>query len=236
MSTSVPALARQVGLMAEMQSVANNIANAATTGFRREGVIFSEYVRASPGGPSLSLAVARARNIDLTAGPVTETGGAYDLAIRGEGFFAVETPEGPRLTRAGHFIPNAQGDLVTPDGHLLLGAGGAPVFVPPDARDVTISEDGTLSADGAPIAQIGLVLPEDPLSLRHEPGVLFAFEGALLPAEDATLLQGRLEGSNVNPVLEIARMIEVQRAYELGQAFLDRESDRRSKLIDTLTR
>jgi flagellar basal-body rod protein FlgF len=236
MSTSVPTIARQVGLMSEMQSIANNIANSGTTGFRREGVVFSEYVQSSPGSPSLSMAAARVRNIDLSQGTITETGGRFDLAIRGEGFFAVDTEDGQRLTRAGHFIPNAQGDLVTPDGHRLLDAGGAAVFVPPDARSVTIAADGTVSADGDPIAQIGVVMPEDPLSLRHEPGVLFAFEGATIPAEDATLLQGKLENSNVNPILEISRMIEVQRAYELGQAFLDRESDRRSKMIDTLTR
>jgi len=236
MSSSIPALARQVGLMAEMQSVANNIANASTTGFRREGVIFSEFVRTSPGQPSLSMAAARVRNIDLSPGSIAETGGRFDLAIRGEGFFTVETPEGARLTRAGHFIPNAQGGLVTPDGHLLLGAGGAPVFAPPGARDIAVGEDGTVSADGAPVGRIGVVLPENPLSLRHEAGTLFSFEGETLPADDASILQGSLEGSNVNPVLEIARMIEVQRAYELGQAFLERESDRRSKLIDTLTR
>ncbi|MEM9902126.1 MAG: flagellar hook-basal body complex protein [Pseudomonadota bacterium] len=237
MSISSITLSRQVGLLAEMNTVANNIANATTTGYRREGVIFTEFVNATGTGPSVSLAAGRARNIDLSQGIVTETGGRYDLAIQGEGFFLVETPQGERLTRAGSFTPSPAGELMTPDGHLLLDAGGAPVFAPPDAADVAIAADGTVSADGAPLGQIGLFRPLDITALVREPAALFRSDGGIEPViEGSTILQGRLEGANVNPVLEIARMIEVQRAYELGQAFLERESDRRSKLIDTLTR
>jgi flagellar basal-body rod protein FlgF len=237
MSTSIVTLARQVGLMREMNTVANNIANAATTGYRREGVIFSEYIETTPGGDSLSMAAARARTVDVSQGALSQTGGTFDLAIEGEGFFLVQTPAGERLTRAGAFSPNEAGDLVTPAGHPLLDAGGAPVFAPPEAEVVTIAPDGTMSADGAPIAQIGLWRPVDPTDLTREAGALFRADQGTEPViEGGRILQGRLEGSNVDPVTEIARMIEVQRAYELGQAFLDRESDRRSKLIDTLTR
>jgi flagellar basal-body rod protein FlgF len=237
MSTSVVTLARQVGLMREMTLVAGNIANAATTGYRREELVFTEFVHASPGGDSLSMAAARARTVDLAQGRITETGGTFDLAIEGEGFFLVQTPRGERLTRAGAFTPNEAGDLVTPEGHPLLDAGGAPVFVPPGAEVIGVADDGTVSADGAPLAKIGLWRPAEPTDLVREAGALFRAEAGAEPVLDGgRILQGRLEGSNVDPVAEIARMIEVQRAYELGQAFLDRESDRRSKLIDTLTR
>ncbi len=237
MSTSIVTLGRQVGLMREMTAIAGNIANASTTGYRGEGVLFTEFVETTPGGDSLSMAAARARIIDLGQGALTRTGGTFDLAIEGEGFFLVQTPAGERLTRAGAFTPNEAGDLVTPQGHLLLDAGGAPVFAPPGAETIAVAPDGSLSADGAPIARIGLWRPVDPTDLTREAGVLFRADQGVEPALEAgRILQGRLEGSNVDPVIEIARMIEVQRAYELGQAFLDRESDRRSKLIDTLTR
>jgi len=237
MSISSITLSRQVGLMAEMNTVANNIANAATTGYRREGLVFTEFVNATGDGPSVSMAAGRARTIDLTQGALTETGGRFDFAIEGEGFFLIETPRGERLTRAGSFSQNQAGELVTPDGYLLLDAGGAPVFAPADAGDVSVAADGTVSADGVPIGQIGLHRPADPTGLVREAGALFRADAGTEPViEGARILQGRLEGANVNPVLEIARMIEVQRAYELGQAFLERESDRRSKLIDTLTR
>ena len=235
MSIGYVTLSRQSGLMNEMRAVANNIANLSTTGFRREGVIFSEWVRASEGpAGSVSMATARVRNTDLTQGPVSQTGGTFDFAIEGEGFFQVETPQGPRLTRAGSYTPGPAGELVNPDGHFLLDAGGAPVFAPPGARDFSLSADGTLSADGVPITQLGVVVPEDYTAMTRQGGTLFDPGGAVLPAENAAVLQGFVEESNVNPILEIARMIEVQRAYELGQKFLEAESERKDSVIRTL--
>jgi len=228
-------LNRQSGLMREMAIVANNIANSSTTGFRREGVVFSEYIAALDEDPSLSMAHASGRHVDLSQATVSPTGGQFDFAIQGEGFFLIETPQGERLTRAGSFTPSAEGELVTPDGYRLLDAGGAPIFVPPDARSVALAADGTLSANGQPIAQVGLFRPADPLALRHQAGTMFS-AGELEPAEGATVLQGMLEESNVEPVSEIARMIEVQRAYELGQKFLDAEDERVRGVIQTLGR
>ena len=230
-------LGRQSGLLAEMQAVANNIANLSTTGFRKEGVIFAEHVATLDGDePSLSMAHASARIVDLAQGPLTKTGGTFDFAIEGEGFFLIETPEGNQLTRAGSFTPSAEGELVTPDGHRLLDGGAAPVFVPPGAGTVALAADGTLSADGTPVAQIGLFAPTDPNGLRHRGGTRFDAEAGVEPLEGAAILQGYVESSNVNAVEEIARMIEVQRAYELGQTFLDREDERIRGVISALSR
>ena len=230
------ALTRQSGLMREMQAIANNIANASTSGFRREGVIFSEYVNRLDGAPSLSMARASARNIDLTQGELSDTGGSFDFAIEGEGFFLVETPRGNRLTRMGSFTPSAEGELVNPEGYRLLDQGGAPVFVPPDAGKVSMARDGTLSANGEPLARVGLWQPQDPTGLIHEGGTLFAARGGEEPMEGGVVLQGKIEGSNVNPLAEISRMIEVQRAYELGQSFMEREDNRMRTVIQTLGR
>lgn len=229
-------LTRQSGLMKEMQAIANNIANSSTAGFRREGVIFSEYVRRTEGDPSLSMARASARNIDLTQGDISETGGSFDFAIEGDGFFLIETPRGNRLTRMGSFTPSAEGELVNPDGYRLLDQGGAPVFVPPDAGKVSMARDGTLSANGEPLAQIGLWQPQDPTDLIHEGGTLFATRQGEVPMDGGTILQGQLEGSNVNALTEISRMIDVQRAYELGQSFMEREDNRMRTVIQTLGR
>lgn len=228
-------LTRQSGLMREMQVVANNIANLSTTGFRREGVVFEEYIAKMGDGPSLSMANANARVIDLTQAGLSETGAAFDLAIQGGGFFQVQTPNGPQLTRAGSFTPDAAGALVTGDGYGLLDEGGAPVVVPAGAKQVAISKDGTMSADGQTVGRIGLWEAVDPLTLLHQSGTLFSAD-ALQPIENTTILQGYLEDSNVNPVSEIARMIEVQRSYELGQSFLDQEDKRMRGVIETLGR
>lgn len=234
-AASYTTLTRQSGLMREMQVVANNIANISTTGFRREGVIFEEYITGGQDGPSLSMATGDARVIDLTQAGLNMTGGAFDFAIQGEGFFQIETPDGPRLTRAGSFTPSAAGELVTNDGYRLLDGGGGPIFIPPDANNLAVAQDGTVSANGALLAKIGLWRPADPLSLQHQAGTMFSAD-SLTPADGGKILQGYLEESNVNPVQEIARMIEVQRSYELGQSFMDQEDKRMRSVVDTLGR
>jgi len=213
--------------MNEMRVVANNLANISTTGFRTEGVIFAEHVRAlGPGQDSLSMATASARQTLSAQGTLIQTGGAYDLAIEGDGFFLIETPGGERLTRAGAFTPNENGDLVTPEGYRVLDAGGAPVFIPQGAGPVGIAPDGTISAGGQPVGQVGLVMPVDLIGMVREDGVRFRADDGFEPAFDGRIAQGFVEESNVDPILQVSRMIEVQRSYELGQSFLDKEDER----------
>lgn len=227
-------LNRQSGLLRDMQTVAQNIANMATTGYRAESVIFSEFVAdLGPNDPSLSMANTTARSSNLTQGALTLTNGTFDVAIEGDGFFMVATPDGERLTRAGVFTPSGDGNLVAPDGALLLDAGGAPIFVPPDAQNISIASDGTMSADGNPLAQIGL-WTADPLQMTRAEGVRFDPGGPPTAIEDGKILQGFIESSNVDAIVEVARMIEVQRAYELGQTFLDREDERVRTAIRTI--
>ncbi len=230
------ALTRQSGLVREMQSVANNIANSATTGFRAEGVVFSEFVQAAESGPSLSMAAARVRTTSELQGGLRETGGSLDFAIEGDGYFLIETPQGERLTRAGSFSTSPAGDLVTNDGFRVLDAGGAPIFIPPDATDLSAAADGTLSAGGRPLAQLGLVQPVDLNGLTREDGVMFRSEAGVEPAQGGRIVHGFLEASNVNPVDQIARMVQVQRAYELGQSFLDSENERIRSALKTIIR
>lgn len=230
-------LSRQSGLMREMRVLANNIANAETTGFRREGVIFAEYLgRTDRGGDSLSMAHARGREVDLRPAPMVMTNAPLDLALDGEGFFTVETPQGPALTRAGAFMLDADGGVISPEGFHLLDDGGAPIGVPPGAVSLTVGADGTLSADGEPVARIGVVTVTDPSGLTHRAGTLFTARTGTVPAEDARIRQGFLEGSNVDPMAEMARMIEVQRAYELGQSFLTREDERIRAVVSSMSR
>ncbi len=230
-------LTRQSGLLREMQLVANNIANISTTGFRKEGLIFAEFVTATADdGPSLSMANANVRSTSRLQGSLTQTDNPFDLSIEGEGYFLIETPDGNQLTRAGNFTPNAQGELVTADGYRLLDNGAAPVFVPPDAASVSVSADGTMSADGRPLAQIGVFRAVNSNDLIRRNGVLFQASSGVEPVDDGVILQGFLEGSNVNPILEVSRMIEVQHAYELGQKMLDQEDERIRNVLRTLGR
>lgn len=235
-NASYVALTRQSGLVGEMRTVANNIANTATSGYRQEGLIFSEFVKRVDSGDSLSMARGNVRRTSFEQGALTQTGGTFDFAIEGDGFFLVQTPAGERLTRAGSFSPGPDGDLVNLQGYPVLDPGGAPVFVPAEARTISVGADGTLSADGDPVGQIAVVQPSDPIDMIREDGVLFRTAGEIEPSDGARLLQGFLENSNVDAISQITRMIEVQRAYEMGQSFLEAEDERVRKSIESLTR
>ena len=229
-------LSRQTGLWKEMQVVANNVANLSTSGFRREGVAFTEMIEALPNeGGGVAMAAARARFSDPSQGSMNQTGNQMDLAIQGRGYFMVETPEGNRLTRAGAFALNTEGEMVNPDGLRLLDVGGAPIFIPPDAAHMSVAQDGTVSADGNPLAQVGIFEVQDEAALTHRQGALFdPGDDEPLAMENAVVLQGFVEGSNVNPVTEMARMIEVQRTYEMGMKFLENEDERIRNVTRTL--
>lgn len=233
-TTGYVTLTRQTGLMREMQIVANNIANSATTGFRQEGMVFSEYIRGIEGGASLSMGNGNVRKTSFEQGVLQTTGGTFDFAIEGDGFFLIETPEGERLTRAGGFTPNAEGDLVTHSGHKVLDAGGAPVFIPIGANSIAVSPDGTISADGVLVGQIGVVRPNDPSDMVRETGVVFRTDAGFETSETARVMQGFVEASNVEPITQLARLIEIQRAYEMGQSFLDSEHERVRKAMDAV--
>lgn len=228
-------LTRQSGLLREMRIVANNIANTATSGFRQEGLVFSEYVKSVDGASSLSMGQGNVRHTSFEQGTLTQTGGQFDFAIEGDAFFAIDTPNGERLTRSGAFSPNAEGDLVTMDGHRVLDAGGAPVFIPPGVSDLSIASDGTISTEGDPIGQLGLFQPINAQGMVREDGVMFRADEGYEPAERAQVLQRYVENSNVDPILQLSRMIEIQRAYELGASFLEAEDQRLQKALRSLS-
>lgn len=226
------ALARQTGLMNEMQAVANNLANSSTTGYKSDRGIFAEFMAQTGENSALSMGGLAAHSFDLEQGGLRFTGGKFDLAIQGEGYFLVETPRGQMLSRAGHFQLDAQGQLVDSSGNKVLNGGGGPIAIPEDARIVSIAGDGSISADGLLIDQVGVVMPNG--ELQRDSNTTFNAAGGFQQVQEPQVVQGALEQSNVSPVLEVARMIEVQRAYEAGQALIEREDQRISKFISTL--
>lgn len=218
------ALNRQMGLGREMNAVANNVANVDTPGYRREGLVFTEFIRRTGTGQSVSMADSGASFASERQGEMRVTGGPLDLAIEGAGFFLTEGPEGPLLTRAGAFQRSEQGLLVTSEGRRVLTAGGGDVFLPPGAR-IAVAPDGTLSVDGAIQARIGVVTAA-PETLTRVGGTAFRPVEGFEALPDARIRQGALELSNVNPVDEIARMMRVGRAYEQAQTLISDEDDR----------
>ncbi|MEQ9692702.1 flagellar hook-basal body complex protein [Shimia sp. SDUM112013] len=235
-NTSYTILTRQSGLTREMSTIANNIANASTTGFRQEGLVFSEYVQKVGRNDSVSMATSRVSHVRGEQGALIQTGNSFDLAVEGDGFFLVQTPDGERLTRAGAFTPNHDGDLVNMDGYAVLDVSGSPIFIPPDSVGIKIAPDGTISNQGQLLGQIGLVRPTTAHDLTREAGVLFSVKNGHEPVVAGRVMQGFLENSNVNTIGQLTRMIEVQRAYEAGQSFLEQENDRVLNTVKTLIR
>lgn len=234
MSNSIYAtLSRQDGLLKELQVVANNIANTNTTGYKTDRAVFAEYLMATgENTPSLSMGGLAGHSFDLAQGTVKFTGGQFDLALQGDGFFAVETDAGQRLTRAGSFQLSADGEMITPDGARVLSDGSTPIQIPPDVEGLSIAGDGTISANGEVIGQVGIFNPTG--ELRRDTDTRFIADGGVQPAEGTSVLQGALEASNASPVLEMARMIEVQRAYEAGQTVLEQEHQRLTQFISAV--
>lgn len=233
-------LSRQSGLMKELSIIANNMANANTAGFKREGAIFAEYIAAAQNGPgapnlqeSLSMGQMAAHASNFSAGEMRNTGGSLDVALQGDGFFLVDVNGQTALTRAGHFMTDPDGRLITPDGNAVLDAAQGEIQIPAEAGSLKISKEGVISADGVEISQLGVVTaPENGLSRIGGNNWLSAqgFEPVVQP----DVLQGFLEDSNVQPVSEIARMIEVQRLYDAGQKLLEMEDERIRQTITTI--
>ncbi|MBB4659629.1 flagellar hook-basal body complex protein [Parvularcula dongshanensis] len=226
---SIASLARQSGLMKALSVTANNIANASTPGFKAEGTVFAEHVTRTGRTPSMSMGHLVAHDTDFTPGGLDGTGGTFDLAIDGEGFFKVQTPAGPRLTRAGAFTLDVDGLVVDPNGFPLVDGGGSPIEVPPEAKDVAIARDGTMSIDGEAYADIGVFRPRGE-PVRAGSNHWQAPNGDDL-IEEPQVLQGFLERSNVSAVEAFAEMIATQRLFDAGQTLSQQEHDRLSALI-----
>ncbi|MEM9670121.1 MAG: flagellar basal-body rod protein FlgF [Pseudomonadota bacterium] len=226
----IAAIGRQQGLEREMQVLANNIANSSTVGYKSDRAIFSEFlVGRGAGTDSLSIGNLGAHAFNLGPGSLEFTGGDLDLAIEGEGYFEVQTELGNRITRAGNFRLNANGTIVDQNGNAVIGAGGNPITLPETVTAINVAADGTVSADGNIVDRIALVVPGGEIS--RDTSVYFQSDNATIPTADANIIQGALEGSNVSPVEEIARLIEVQRAYEASQALMQNEDDRLLQLV-----
>jgi flagellar basal-body rod protein FlgF len=232
-------LSYQLAAYRAMDVIANNIANINTPGFKRESAKFEELVQPlkpaeGQTGPNTISFVRDAGIVrDVSAGRMEQTGNAYDLAINGNGYFAVQTAAGERYTRNGHFTLNADGTIITEDGDPVLGDGG-PITVTVDDGDVSFGPDGTVSGKQGQIAKLRMVSFADERALKKEGSSLYSTSQTANPATDTTLQQGMLESSNVQPVLEISRMIEVMRAYEATSSMTQSSGDLKRQAIQKL--
>jgi len=227
-------LSRQVTLRNEMNIIANNLANVNTPGYRGEKMVFNEYLERTGPGDRLSFVEDVGLARDLREGPISTTGNPMDVAINGLGFFAVDTPQGARYTRSGRFELNPQNQLVTADGHTVQGVGGGAITIPPEGGEISIAGDGTVSNDNGVLGRIRVVGFDDERQMKRGAGGLYSTDQQPVDRPNASVVQGALEGSNVEAIMEISRMMEVLRQHQSVARFLQDDHDRQQRVIRTL--
>lgn len=248
-NTLLVGLSRQVALERELDVVANNLANINTTGFKSDGSLFEEFIgktarsdKMAEKDRKVSFVRDRTTWIDMSQGVMQRTGNPTDIAIDGEGFMVVQTPNGERYTRNGALQINAQGQLVTADGNPVLGESGPIVFQPKD-RNIEISADGTISVqDGATTntealrGKLRMVSIDNPGALLKQGANTFSVPDGLnvTPNTTGRFVQGSIEKSNVHSVLEMTRMIEVTRSYTQIATMVSTQADLQKSAIDKL--
>ncbi len=221
-----------------MDVAANNLANVATSGFKADSLVmrFDDGTRAHALDEPSSVIFVRDITLmrDMRQGPIAMTGNALDVAIEGDGFFMVEGPNGPLYTRDGAFSLTGEGRLVTSEGRAVLNSGGAPIVFDPQGESPSIGRDGAIRVAGVEAGRIGVAAFAAPGALSKVGDNLWDAQGQASEPFEGVVLQGAIEGSNVRPVLELTRLIEISRAYQSAAKIVSDTDDLRKRAIQTL--
>ena len=231
-------LSRQMILEREMDITANNLANVDTVGFKFESMISNQdpatmpTLNQPPTAVNFVAGVAVAR--DFTEGSLTQTGAPLDVAIEGRGFFQVNTPSGPRYTRDGRFRMDASGTITDQDGDPVDGGGA--IVLDPKKGPVTISANGVVSQSGENVGKISLYNFDSLSALSKDGNNQYRNDSNLTPtaSTSANMRQGFLEQSNVEPIRQITRLIEINRAYDAMNSMISSTSDLSSSAVQRL--
>jgi flagellar basal-body rod protein FlgF len=234
------AASRLVAQQRSMDVIASNIANAETPGYKASRVQFSDWLsrqygaNTPAGGATIAYTQDRATWRDISPGPIQHTGNPLDLAITTTGYFTVATAHGPRLTRDGRFGLMPDGTIADTSGDALLDVNGKPIHVANTDITLTVAGDGTLSSENGQLAKIGVVQPQTPTELLAEGGTLFQDTGKTTPVAAPKIVQGGVEESNVQPIVELTRMIDGERQFQFVTQMVQAESDRQKDAIDKI--
>jgi flagellar basal-body rod protein FlgF len=210
------ALSARLALERRMETIANNVANAGTAGFRADEISFQSLMSRA-GDKPVAFASPGDTHITRRNGEISKTGNPLDVAVSGDAWLGLQTPTGPVYTRDGRMRLRESGVLESLNGYQVLDAGGAPITLDPNAGAPQISRDGMISQGDQQIGALGLftIDPTAKLARFDNSGVIP--DKPVAPVVEFTangVVQGSVEGSNVNPVLELTKMMMVQRTFE----------------------
>ena len=233
-NTTYVALSSQMAVRRQMEVVANNVANASTPAFKGERMVFAEYLQTQRDGKTLSYVQDRATHRNVAQGGLSRTGNPLDIALQGDGYLSVQTPMGIRYTRNGRLSMDANGQIVTSQGYAVLGEGNQPIEIPPEGKDVSIGKDGSIVTSLGPLGRFPVVKFASEQDLKPASGGLYVTDAQPLPAEGTAVIQGMIEEANVQPIVEITRLMSVTRAFEAAKDLLEGESERTRAAIEKL--
>lgn len=235
-NTVIAALSRQTALRREMDVVANNIANMNTVGYKTGRIQFNEYLKDTGDNADLSLTVDRAYYRDTSDGPLTSTQNQLDVGLEGEGFFAVETPSGTQYTRNGRFRLDADRNLITSSGHTVLSEGGQPINIPQNVTYIHIDPAAQVTTNFGQLDKIKVVTFENQQAMEVLGNNLLKTDQMEIEAEGTKVHQYMIEGSNVNPIIEMTNMIDIMRSYQSTQKLIESENERQENAINKLAK
>jgi flagellar basal-body rod protein FlgF len=228
--------ARQGDLSKTMNRISDMVANVNTTAFKSESDIYNELDKKMDDNSLISFGMIGKTKRDYSQGNLISTKRQLDVAIQGDGYFMVDTPRGLRFTRGGNLVVNSEGVLVTKEGYPLLGAGGGVVALTEADINIIIREDGLVSSGPEERGQLGVFIFSDNQALIKEGEGVYITDHTPFPAEEAKVVQGMIESSNVNSVRAMTDLIEVSRNIESVKRMQKNIHDIKLNSIRTLTR
>jgi len=233
------AISGSLAMMNQLDVLANNLANVNTPGFKKDTISFEAVMAASAlqgseGSADTPALATGSYSIDFSAGSVKVTDNTFDIALDGDGFFAINTPQGKAYTRQGNFKMDANSKLVTADGYEVLG-GGAPIII--NGGSVSFDAKGQIFVEGQAAGSIDVLDFPKPYDLRKIGSALFMPndpDATPQATRDTVVRQGYLEGSNVNSLEEMVRMIETTRSSETCQRMIQSYDQLTGKAVNDL--
>jgi flagellar basal-body rod protein FlgF len=171
---------------------------------------------------------------DFQTGQMEKTGNALDLALRGEGFFTVNTARGPRYTRSGRFTISQSGQIVDMAGNTLVGTDGRPITISANDTNLTVTSDGSISSDAGQIGKFRIVRFDDQQSIQAEGSSLFNTSQPARVVAQPDVMQGAVEGANVQPIVQLTQMMSEMREFQFASQFVDAEAKREQSAIDQI--
>lgn len=233
-NTILAVISRQMSIQREMDTLANNIANSSTDGFKSERMRFAEHLVDIGNNQTIAFVKDAGVIRDFSDGPLRSTGNPLDVAIRGEGFFEIETEDGVLYTRSGRLHLDPIGMLINAEGQAVLGTDGLPIITFPGDTAIVIDPNGRVTSESGELGYLSLVAFDDLSKMVKVGNGLYDTNQDTLVADESTIVQGSLEGSNVVSITEMTRMISLLRSYQASQALGDQEHDLRRKAISVI--